>query len=271
MGCWNTTCNLTNVAITYGEKVVAYIVNLDNILNNFSSPSDPATPFSFPVYGEYNDYGSVENIKETSTSRFIVDLFNKLLKKSSNNIELRDDSLEDILKEKLTIEKIFNLIRSGFKLNGKDLKIVMILDEVYQKITKKDIYGDHYDDHIEQLDVLLTNYSSTKKLLEKGVFEKVHEMRKIETQISELLSFNEYLNCKINFLEYFRFVSDIDKTDKEIICRHSVFEQKLYYLNKSWYPEISGSQDHNYNEILELHSIVQKFIIKKKKLEEEEY
>ena len=48
MGCWNSICILSNLSISYGQRVVVFpIWNRQLCL--------------FPIRGQYNDYGSIEN------------------------------------------------------------------------------------------------------------------------------------------------------------------------------------------------------------------
>lgn len=64
MGCWNATCNVSNLPIFAGEKVV--VIPLVRVMEgaratNCCYPTDNFVPYAFPIFGEYNDYGGVEN------------------------------------------------------------------------------------------------------------------------------------------------------------------------------------------------------------------
>jgi hypothetical protein len=64
MGCWNATCNISNLPIFAGEKVV--VIPLVRVMDNACAtnccyPTDNFVPYAFPIIGEYNDYGGVEN------------------------------------------------------------------------------------------------------------------------------------------------------------------------------------------------------------------
>lgn len=96
MGCWNGTCGISQLSITAGKKVKAVV-----IVNDFSLPeasgfcynSDYASPYSFVFEGDYNDYGSVENIKDTKSTRLFKEFFAEGLK--NNSIEVKPDSYYD--------------------------------------------------------------------------------------------------------------------------------------------------------------------------------
>lgn len=64
MGCWNATCNISNLPIFAGEKVV--VIPLVRVMDsaratNCCYPTDNFVPYAFPIIGEYDDYGGVEN------------------------------------------------------------------------------------------------------------------------------------------------------------------------------------------------------------------
>lgn len=64
MGCWNATCNISNLPIFWGDKVVLIPlvkVYSNRTLFNPCNPTDNFVPFGFPIFGEYDDYGGLEN------------------------------------------------------------------------------------------------------------------------------------------------------------------------------------------------------------------
>ncbi len=64
MGCWNHTCMLSQMHVNAGEDVVSFWVHSAGDLANqsFCYSSAQWVPLPFPVYGQYDDYGSVENL-----------------------------------------------------------------------------------------------------------------------------------------------------------------------------------------------------------------
>lgn len=63
MGCWNETCALTNLPIMAGDEVVVIpLVKKEGCGKNYYWHSD-ASPLTLPIEGEYDEYGSIENIK----------------------------------------------------------------------------------------------------------------------------------------------------------------------------------------------------------------
>lgn len=77
MGCWNETCGITQMPIYSGDPVVLVLLTkVDRHTENhggFCYSNDVWTPKYLPVFGEYDDYGSLENIEENWNTQFIVD------------------------------------------------------------------------------------------------------------------------------------------------------------------------------------------------------
>jgi len=62
MGCRNGTCAITNLPIFAGEEVVVFFLEESRfMLDNYCYPITYNTLSPFHFYGEYNDYGAVEN------------------------------------------------------------------------------------------------------------------------------------------------------------------------------------------------------------------
>lgn len=118
MGCWNSTCGISNLPIEYGDPVVGVILvrrsnKVDLIGENNPIgdcyPDDTWTTISYPVEGIYNDYGSVIfNYSRTPhTITEIEYMFNSMLK---------DGTLVNKSEHKnvvLYIQDIFDMIERG--------------------------------------------------------------------------------------------------------------------------------------------------------------
>lgn len=62
MGSWDVTCMASRVGISAGEKVIAVWL-AENVYSDFYGyPDGFWAPLPFITYGEYNDYGALENI-----------------------------------------------------------------------------------------------------------------------------------------------------------------------------------------------------------------
>ena len=71
MGCWNETCLMSNLPIMAGEKVAMMLLSNRFADVNYgptgvlTEHDDVWAPICFPIIGEYDDYGGIENVKET--------------------------------------------------------------------------------------------------------------------------------------------------------------------------------------------------------------
>jgi len=77
MGCFNGTCALTQLPIVCGDNVVVYVLKAnpytaDDLGGMICYSDDLYKPFGLPLYGKYNDYGSVEKISNPEIGKLIV-------------------------------------------------------------------------------------------------------------------------------------------------------------------------------------------------------
>lgn len=72
MGSWSEYCGLSNVTITSGTKCVFIALKKDNKHSMESERWFPALP---PLFGDYNDYGAIENVEDTVGSRLVKQFF----------------------------------------------------------------------------------------------------------------------------------------------------------------------------------------------------
>ena len=77
MGCFNMTGGISHLPMICGDEIVA-IIGFYNTKTSYGEEFCPGydfTPLFFPVVGEYNDYGSIEYIKEDYNSNYIKEFF----------------------------------------------------------------------------------------------------------------------------------------------------------------------------------------------------
>lgn len=109
MGCWNGTCGITQMPITSGQKVKAYILvphHYDDVRNSGTTvrtfsfdeiekfrgsgicyPTDAWSPLSIPISAEYNDYGGLQNIKMNQNVKNIFEWISKETNKKFKDAE----------------------------------------------------------------------------------------------------------------------------------------------------------------------------------------
>ena len=78
MGSFDMACGLTGLNIQAGEPASAMLLtrpfHVDPSPRHFTSSTAMFQPFLTPIKGEYNDYGSLENIQESPTTRTLETL-----------------------------------------------------------------------------------------------------------------------------------------------------------------------------------------------------
>ena len=78
MGCFNLQGFYSNLPITDGDKTVAFICAKYNGPTDYLTQplyaTDYMEPICLPIFGEYNDYGTIENIVPSETTKLIEKL-----------------------------------------------------------------------------------------------------------------------------------------------------------------------------------------------------
>jgi hypothetical protein len=82
MGCWNGTCFISNLPIRHGDEVVGFVISYDNFKDEVgysgSCYSEAyARPLGLPFFGTYDDYGGIEDIKESIATKYLCHKFNE--------------------------------------------------------------------------------------------------------------------------------------------------------------------------------------------------
>jgi len=168
MGCWNATCGISQIAITHGTKVKVVIIQNKEELpeaSGFCYLSGYATPISFIIDGEYNDYGGIDNIDEEAySSKLFLEYFRRGL--ASGKIRVQGDNYYDtsdfgtnpIDYSKLGIKEVINnLIERGrvsvvvdyynYKKEKQEKKIVNIGIQIFQTSIVNSIIDSIYKDN----------------------------------------------------------------------------------------------------------------------------
>jgi hypothetical protein len=97
MGCWSETCGITGLPITVGNPCVAFLLVRSELHEHQISPSgycyadDLWSPLELPVFGTYDDYGGLENIREDNNVRRLLDLLNN--RASWASVRIEEDSI----------------------------------------------------------------------------------------------------------------------------------------------------------------------------------
>lgn len=71
MGHWSVSCGISNIAITNGQPVVLLPLKKSNGGDSYTSH----LPATLPIFGDYDDYGGIENIVADASTKLIESHF----------------------------------------------------------------------------------------------------------------------------------------------------------------------------------------------------
>ena len=158
MGSWNGTCFLSHLPIEHGDKIkIIFLrknVYVDSYTNNVGVcyADHFFKPLYFPISGEYDDYGGIENIELNIISKQL-DLFkNEIGAKNSQTIFTDTVFMKSL--EPWTWENIWRSLERGigkFYLEnedeeiefGKDIIGIMIRQDVWDAVINVQMEADY--------------------------------------------------------------------------------------------------------------------------------
>jgi len=308
MGCWNETCALTHLPITYGDRAVylpiAEVAHYGNykIPICYYYPSDMFQVSGLPIRGTYNDYGTLEKVDDTSSMALTVKCFQKLLEDKKLTIEDWKDSdgpteIKDIysLQELIERERLFY---GGKRAIGFMAMHEEFYDAITDRILKRKLIPNNntFKNEIEEClkkakknkDILEVIYkidrsdSTEEEIIRKRTMRSIE----IESKDNEVFSFfNGEAGVRNNqFLDGILYLEAVLKDMSNVVLIKDVidlfaFNTALRLMRVMYAPQCGkGSQFGEYD----LHAILAKGILKKteevikevsedRELEEDEY
>jgi len=106
MGSWSVYCGISQIAITAGQKCV--FLPLKKVL--YDNSYLPYLPATLPIFGEYDDYGGIENIEKDANTELIEKHFNCTIEEFCHFFTrgcIRDDE-DDFPKKLKKVKEIQN-------------------------------------------------------------------------------------------------------------------------------------------------------------------
>ena len=177
MGCYNTTGFVSGLNVRCSDPIVAIpciIVNGGKYSPNCYYTASQLRPISLPLFGKYDDYGSIEDIEDTPSARAWKMSVCDDIEGCMNIFERSNDSYTDlpsILKhERYNMNENFDGIKDGLTdILDTDNNICLIIEHrrVYEKLIENKTNGtkNFFDDvasfqkllYKENLKILNTN------------------------------------------------------------------------------------------------------------------
>lgn len=212
MGCFNTMGFHTHLPIVAGDDIVLLLgvypeYEKRNVRRDFVefAPGNDFTPIALPIFGKYDDYGSINEIERDSNIESIEKYFGLNIEKI---IDLVDDNMhgrhmgdnDNELYDQMC-EKVYNLqpttwIKSEF---SHKYEIVFIMDHRFMYDTIQNLGGSGYDFE-KSYDAIMDLYPPWEEPIERD-FDKVNEAEEQEKR-GEITA----LECKkIGLIHGFRF------------------------------------------------------------------
>ena len=296
MGCFNSSGFISQLPIRYGDKVVCFIATTI-IGNNISAPvglyypGSLVTSYFLPFYGEYNDYGYLENIEENQITQLIC--------KYAEETDLKT-LLENISRgEHVKLPNKFSVMLDDSYSIG-EFTLLFEHRDVYDEITKSETYlsdrfngmfrvVDWYVDFIERLKKytncipplpfnIASEYYEGGFLLDvEGVPEELKkEYREYSTQcITDRLGWS-FHNDNTFFL--FKILSKEDNLQAMVVGKEEIRKFLNLYATYVCIPnyfklsKTAGEQSYSLEDFRKIHDIIGNKLteLEKKEIEEEE-
>lgn len=102
MGSWNETCAITNLPIFVGDRIMCMIMaRTKSDLGDAYSADSILQPVGLPFVGEYDDYGSIENVEcPDFVSKFILSHeFIDIMEDCEGEPRVRYENLDEVLEK----------------------------------------------------------------------------------------------------------------------------------------------------------------------------
>ena len=195
MGCWNQTCSLTNLPITYGDSIVLIplVENNDFFIPGLTYDTNSNYEiFGMPFFGHYNDYGGIENIsthitnidflKETKIYSRVEYNYYDYDEEDDVGLKVNNDNIEEFLNHHMIEEDLYILNNDE---KEKNLNYMMIHSELYNRL-------------INEVGELIP-YKHTKTLRElwkekiTATLNNIKEKQKLYETLDELKFFDKHI------------------------------------------------------------------------------
>lgn len=227
MGCFNHKCNFSQLPVAAGDRIVV-IVGIRPIgpakdvieLDNFA-PGNSFTPISVPIRGEYNDYGSIENVDRTPGVEVLENFFGLSVETIVDCAERVSCGCKDQVKE--DYKKIHNILNKDsfysfyYKKNELEFTYIMEHEAIFDSLIAIDNvpYKNRQfwripNDFIEDLgykknikgkergyDIIEWTHDTLPKLIEDCYIWKVKDKGDYGKVCDTIEEFAKYIGCEI--------------------------------------------------------------------------
>ena len=279
MGCWNATCGVSQLPICSGNTVKAFLLlqsrfRKETLGSGTNYPMDYFSPFFLPVTANYDDYGSVGDIKEDWNSTFILETFQNWHSKNTiinlgKSAEINDPRIDKFEK----VKDVFDCVERGALVYGKDNKrkvgIFMILEEVYNALLKH--YAEDFAKHKYMQDFENEEYADAYEWFLS--MRKDPEGKLIRGSVNDIMPVGHRIDLilgdrgfpSVEFEHYYDPIKNPKFGDTEEIIQRFKDVRNLDHcmrrLRKMWIPQTgSGNQDVDFDYFHALNTGMNEYI-----------
>lgn len=271
MGCWNETCYMSNLPILWGDKIALIVLGPTSIqkISENCYPEDNYVPLGFPIIGEYDDYGGIENAVINPYMEQYLQTFAKLYHKKTGcdfyNPEYEDYqwvSFEKFLGDLCRHSLYVDAVMSNKK---QELEFVMIHYNLYQQLLTDMANRIPYN-KTETLQVLLKNkvLSAIKECDDAKKYYVSINLPKHLWVMSDTFSekckySNDYRWKSLDkMIDYYQ--NTFDETIIDDSVNHMLWYKVMLYSRKGYHCYSGGGgQSQEY----QIHKIIANFILNK--------
>lgn len=274
MGCYNGTCGISNLPIHAGNPIylLLMISNGDwtqSIAGQAYYPDDLYKPIGFPIEGEYDDYGGIENVKQNQLNEhFFRDQFKYFRRNNDGEYEPYCWESFELFLSDLTEDDLFvEVMDWDFSNASRDVAPVKVPKMAI--ISYMMVHKSLYDRLIESVGNRIP-YDKTepvatlyKKQVEKQLqkYERENELAKLCGYENVLFTFTTtYSSLFDKSYDYFAdvYIQTKDEAILNSLRDFILWKFAMSYMRKGYHCYTGlGSQCSDY----ELHKIVAEFIL----------
>jgi len=266
MGSFYSTCSVSSMTLVNQKTSILLLApgystdfseHLGMIVSN-DGPQAFFSPFGFPIHGEYDDYGYIDNIQRDKNVEMLEDFFGIDIQDILRNIG-DDRDIPDNIKNKEVFEKLgMTYFRT---------EVLEYLEKDWDKINLKNPKSFSMGSRIK---ILLEALSNKVSVDDPRILELISKKDRTDEERQELYKLmdmangsavreNSYITslCKANMFKLLNITEDF----KENILKQYIFLNKMDNLKKLLIPSVYGSQDDNWKEQYELNEFINELLI----------